>query len=110
MYSRVLLAFASLSVGIAFADSVTAPEQYFGHRIGADKKLVRYDKMVEYLDKIAQQSDRVRVRKLGPTTQGNPFVLLEISSADTLKNLDKYKALERKLYFQGGAPTDAERD
>ena len=30
--------------------------------------------------------------------------------ADTLKNLDRYKQLERKLYFQGGAPTDAERD
>src|SRR6185436_6257278 len=29
---------------------------------------------------------------------------------DTLKNLDRYKQLERKLYFQGGTPTDAERD
>src|SRR5882724_6099058 len=109
MYLRALLALATLSTGFLFAD-VTPPEQYFGHRIGADKKRVRYDKMVEYLDKIAQQSDRVRVRKLGPTTQGNPFVLLEISAPDTLKNLDKYKAMERKLYFQGGAPTDAERD
>ena len=36
--------------------------------------------------------------------------MLEISSAENLRNLDKLKALERKLYFQGGAPTDAERD
>ena len=41
---------------------------------------------------------------------GNPFIALEISAPDTLKNLDRYKQLERKLYFQGGAPTDAERD
>src|SRR5262249_12622016 len=27
-----------------------------------------------------------------------------------LKNLDRYKRLERKLYFQDGAPSDAERD
>src|SRR5882724_11956424 len=109
MYLRALLALATLSTGFLFAD-VTPPEQYFGHRIGADKKRVRYDKMVEYLDKIAQQSDRVRVRKLGQTTQNNPFILLEISSPATIKNLDHFKQLERKLYFQGGSPTDAERD
>ena len=36
--------------------------------------------------------------------------MLEISAPETLKNLERYKQLERKLYFQGGAPTDAERD
>ncbi len=87
-----------------------SPESYFGFRIGTDKKLVRWDKIVEYLQKVGAESDRVRVHNLGPTTQGNPFLMLEIASADTLKNLDHYKQLERKLYFQGGAPTDAERD
>src|SRR5205085_7939267 len=74
------------------------------------KKLVRWDRIVEYLQKVANESDRVRFRTLGQTTLGNPFVMLEISSAENLKNLDRYKALERKLYFQGGAPTTAERD
>jgi hypothetical protein len=46
----------------------------------------------------------------GPDDQGNPFILLEISSPATIKNLDHFKSLERKLYFQGGAPTAAERD
>ena len=86
------------------------PEQYFGFRIGSDKKLVRWDKIVEYLQKLAAENDRVRFRNLGPTTLGTPFVMLEISSAENLKNLDHWKNLERKLYFQGGAPTDAERD
>src|SRR5216683_3141282 len=110
MHTRTLFALASLAAGFALGETVTSPEQYFGFRIGTDKKLVRYDKMVEYLQKVAGQSDRVRIRTLGPTTQGNPFVLLEISAPDTLKNLEKYKAMERKLYFQGGAPTEAERD
>src|SRR4029450_5765366 len=43
-------------------------------------------------------------------TLNNPFIALEISSSDTIKNLDRYKELERKLYFQGGAPSAAERD
>src|SRR5581483_11236024 len=69
-----------------------------------------YDKIIDYFQVIAKQCDRVRYRSLGPTTQGHPFALLEISSSENLKNLDHYKALERKLYFQGGAPSDAERD
>src|SRR5258708_6672420 len=106
---RLLLAAACLTTGLGIA-APPSPEQYFGFRIGSDRKLVRYDKIVEYLRKVVDQSDRVRIRTLGPTTQGNPFVMLEISSPETLKNLDRAKALERKLYFQGGAPTDAERD
>ena len=98
-----------LTVGI-LPGAIQSPEQYFGFRIGADKKLVRYDKAIEYFRRIAAESDRVRYRDLGPTTSGNPFVMLEISSADNIRNLDRYKALERKLYFQGGAPSDAERD
>ena len=59
---------------------------------------------------VAGTSDRVRFRELGRSTNDNPFVALEISSADTLKNLDRYKQLERKLYFRDGTPSDAERD
>jgi hypothetical protein len=92
------------------AQAIPAPEDYFGFKIGADRKLARYDKIVEYFKTIAAQSDRVRVRTIGPTTNGNPFVVVEISSAENIRNLDHLKALERKLYFQGGPPTDAERD
>jgi Zinc carboxypeptidase len=99
-----------LLAAMAVSAAVPTPEQYFGFRIGTDKKLVRWDKIVEYMQKVAGESDRVRFRNLGPTTNGNPFIMLEISSADNLKNREKYLALERKLYFQGGAPTDAERD
>jgi hypothetical protein len=90
--------------------AVQTPEQYFGFRVGSDRKLVRWDKIVEYMQAVASGTDRVKFRNLGPTTNGNPFVMLEISSAENLHNLDKLKGLERKLYFQGGAPTDAERD
>ncbi len=92
------------------AGSLPSPEQFVGHRIAADNTLVRWDKIVEYMKLAAANSDRVRYRELGKTSSGNPFIALEISAPDTLKNLDHFKQLERKLYFQGGAPTDAERD
>ncbi len=89
---------------------IPTPEQYFGFRIGADRKLARWDRIVDYFQLVAKNSDRVRVRTLGPTTQKNPFIVAEIASAATLRDLDRYKQLERKLYFQGGAPTERERD
>jgi hypothetical protein len=89
---------------------IQTPEQFLGFRIGTDNKLARWDKIVEYMKLVSQTSDRVRYRELGKTTNGNPFIALEIASPETLKNLDRYKQLERKLYFQGGAPTAAERD
>ena len=48
--------------------ALQSPEQYFGFRIGADRKLVRWDKIVEYMQAVANESDRVRFRNLGPTT------------------------------------------
>src|SRR5262252_388739 len=90
--------------------AIPTPEQFFGFRIGSDNKLARWDRIVEYMRQVADGSDRVRFRELGKSTNGNPFIALEIASPDTLKTLDRYKQLERKLYFQDGQPSDSERD
>jgi len=104
-------ALACLSTFVATAaGTLQTPEQFLGFKVGADNKLIRWDKIVDYMKLAAANSDRVRFRELGKTSDNNPFIALEISSPDTLKNLDRYKRLEQKLYFQGGAPSDAERD
>ncbi len=92
------------------AGTLQTPEQFLGYKVGADNKLVRWDKIVDYMKLAASNSDRVRFRELGKTSNNNPFIALEISAPDTLKNLDHFKQLQKKLYFQGGAPSDAERD
>jgi hypothetical protein len=111
---RTLLPAAALAVMTTFvataAGPLQAPEQFVGHRVGADHKLVRWDRIVDYMKLAAASSDRVRFRELGKTSSNNPFIVLEISAPETLKNLDRYKQLEKRLYFQGGAPSDADRD
>jgi len=107
----LVLALVCVSTFVATAaGTLQTPEQVLGHRVGADNKLIRWDKIVDYMKLAAANSDRVRFRELGKTSSGNPFIALEISAPETLKNLDRYKQLEKKLYFQGGAPTEAERD
>lgn len=105
-FSALALAFSSPLL----TAQVPSPQQFFGFKIGADNKLARYDKIVDYFNAVAAKSDRVHVRNLGPTTLGKPFILAEISSPETIAHLDHYKQLERKLYFQGGAPKDDERE
>ena len=95
---------------LALQAQVPSPEQFFGFKMGTDNKLARYDKIVEYMQKVAATSGRVRVQTLGPTTLGAPFIMVTVASEETMRNLDHYQALEKKLYFQGGAPTDAEHD
>ena len=59
---------AEKATAFAASAAVQSPEQHFGFRIGGDKKLVRWDKIVEYMQHVAANSDRVRFRNLGPTT------------------------------------------
>jgi len=95
---------------VAQSAPLQTPEQFFGFRIGADTKLARWDRMLEYYRLVEKASDRVRVRELGKSTEGHPFVVLEITSPDTLKRTDYFRSLQRRLYFQDGAPTAAQRD
>ncbi|MDR1989015.1 MAG: hypothetical protein LBQ09_02150 [Acidobacteriaceae bacterium] len=95
---------------VATAAGVPSPEQFIGFAMGTDNKLARWDKIVDYMKAVASTSDRVRVRELGKTSQNNPLIALEISAPETLKNLDRYKQLERRLYFQNGTPSARDRD
>lgn len=90
--------------------AIQTPEQFFGFQMGAENKLARWDRIVEYFRVVSAASDRVRYRELGRSTSDNPFLALEISAPSTLADLDRYKGLQRKLYFQGGPPTEAERE
>jgi Zinc carboxypeptidase len=92
------------------AAAIQTPEQFIGFAVGTDRKLARWDRIVEYLQHAAAGSERMRLRELGRTSSGEPFVALEISSPDAIKNLERYRQMSRRLFFQDGAPTARERD
>jgi len=98
-----LLAVALLAPSLR-AQTLQSPAQVFGHQIGADRKLVDWDGLVRYMQMADQASDRVNLREVGKSSHNRPFLLLEISSPQTLANLDRYKGLQRRLYFQDHVP------
>ncbi len=76
---------------------VISPEEFFGFRLGSDRKIARWDRIVEYFNKLQEQSDRIKVVDMGPSTEGNPFLLVIISSSKNLENLDKIRGINNKL-------------
>ncbi len=86
------------------AQAIPSPAAHFGHAVGADRKLVGWDGIVEYMRLVGDASDRVNVRELGESTDGRPFLLVEISSSETMANLDRFKRLQQRLYFQDHRP------
>jgi len=93
-----------IAPGLVTAQQIPSPAEQFGHVMGADRQLVGWDGIVDYLRMVGERSDRVNTREVGRTTQDRPFLLLEISSAETMAQLDRYRALQRRLYFQDAKP------
>ncbi|AMY11031.1 Zinc carboxypeptidase [Luteitalea pratensis] len=87
-----------------------SPEQFFGYRMGADRKLATWDRLLEYYRAVAQSSDRVKLVELGITSERRPYIALFISSPANLARLDEYRRLNAILADpRGAAPADIER-
>jgi hypothetical protein len=89
---------------------VTSPEEFFGFKMGSDRKIARWDKIVEYFRKLEAESDKIKVIDMGPSTEGNPFLLTIISSAENLKQLEYYKEINAKITDPRGLTEDAVKE
>lgn len=91
------------------AQSIPSPEEFFGHQMGADRQLARWDRLVEYYDLLGSRSDRLEVRHVGMSTLGNPFLVIFASSPANLARLDELQRLNAILSDPRGH-TQAEVD
>ena len=92
------------------AAAVPTPESHFGHRMGEDRQLLDWSKVVSYFYALEKSSDRIKVREYGKTTEGRPMIARFISSAETLKQLEKYHSIQAKLADPRKTPqAEAER-
>jgi hypothetical protein len=89
---------------------VTSPDEFFGFKMGTDRKIARWDKIVEYFYLLEKETDKIKVIDMGPSTEGHPFLLTIISSAENLKRLDHYKAINAKITDPRGLTEDAVKE
>ncbi|MEI6666854.1 MAG: M14 metallopeptidase family protein [Acidobacteriota bacterium] len=103
----IALAFASQMLTAQSPSSpraISAPDTFFGFQMGADRKMARWDKMVEYYQLLERQSPKIKVVDMGPSTMGNPFLLVVISSPANLARLEPLRAINLKLSDPRGIP------
>jgi hypothetical protein len=74
-----------------------APHDVLGFDPGDDRKLASWAQIVEYFQKLDTASDRVLVQELGRTTLDRPFLLATISAPENLRQLDRYRDIQRRL-------------
>jgi len=89
-----LLGFMTVSVALA---QTVSPEKYLGRPVGTDFQLADWQQVSGYFDQLASEHARVRVKKIGKTTEGRDFRVAIISSEENLANLDVLKGYAQQL-------------
>ncbi len=101
-------AITAIAASLTFGQNIPKPEEFFGHPIGAEKKLARWDRIVDYMRLAAANSDRILLLEPGRTTDDNPFLLLVVSSPSNLGSLDRYRDINRRLFDPRTISSDEE--
>src|SRR5664279_489423 len=78
------------------------PESVLGHKPGDDFYLASYDDSLAYFQKLAHATDKLRLVRVGKTTQGRDWYIALISSARNLADLDKHKDTAKRLALVKG--------
>src|SRR5262249_36080226 len=79
------------------AAAIPAPADVLGFTPGDDRKLASWAKVVEYFQRLAAASDRVKFEEIGKSTMGAPFVYATISAPENFKRLNEFKEIQRQL-------------
>ena len=85
---------------------ITSPEEFFGFKLGTDRKIARWDKVMEYFYLLEKESGRIQVTDMGPSTLGNGFLKVVITSEENMANLEEIRQTSLKLSDPRGLNDD----
>ncbi|GAI37865.1 unnamed protein product, partial [marine sediment metagenome] len=58
----------------------TPPDEFLGHRVGADRKLADYNQIQAYFQKLDKESGKIKVLTIGQSTLNKPIIMAVITS------------------------------
>ncbi|MBM3746630.1 MAG: peptidase M14 family protein [Acidobacteria bacterium] len=77
---------------------ITAPEKFFGFQLGSDRKIARWDKIVEYFQLLEKEGGgKLKVVNMGPSTMGHPFLLVIVSSPENMARLERLREVNARI-------------
>ena len=86
-----------LIAGVADAQKITTPKEFFGKNIGDDYFLANYDQFTEFWRKLDAESDRMRVVEIGKTAEGRAQLMAIVTAPANFAKLDRYKEIAQRL-------------
>ncbi len=108
--STVLPLVLMLLVTGASAQTITTPLEEFGFNLGDDYQLANYTQLEAYWQRLAEESDRMRLEVIGNTAEGRPIYMATITAAENQPNLDRYKEISRRLALAEGVSEGEARE
>ncbi|HKC85045.1 MAG TPA: hypothetical protein VKG02_03655, partial [Blastocatellia bacterium] len=79
------------------SSKVPTPKAVLGDVAGAPGVLPYSHEVYRYMRMLESSSPRVKVYSIGKTEEGREMILVAVSSEDTIRNLDKYRDITRRL-------------
>ncbi len=86
--------------------NLSTPKQIIGFNMGDDYMLANYDQITTYIQKLATESDRMKLVDIGPTAEGRHQYMVIVSSPENIAKLDHYKEISAKLAHAEGLTPD----
>ncbi len=90
--------------------AVPAPQNVLGFAPGAERTIADWRQITNYFARLDQASDRVLVETIGETTLKRPFIVAFISAPENLRQLNKFKEIQRQLADPRLVASEAVRD
>src|SRR5215207_8788670 len=93
----------------ASSSSVPTPSQHLGFTVGADRTLADWGQITGYFQRLATVSRAVHVDTLGPTTNGQPFIVVAVSTPANIARLPELRTAQARLADPRRLTPDEER-
>src|SRR5579872_6967192 len=105
IYSVCILTIA-LAASAQTGRRLTTPKEALGFEIGDDYYLANYTQLTAWWQKLATESDRMKLVEIGKTEEGRPQWMAIITSPENHRKLAHYKEIARKLALAEGLTDD----
>jgi hypothetical protein len=108
----VLLAALLAAPAVHTQSKITPPQFTAGgktYTAGDDYFLANYTQLQEYLAKVDQESDRVKVVEIGRSAEGRPMLMAIITSPENHAKLARYKDIANRLARAEGVSEEEAR-
>jgi hypothetical protein len=94
----------------ASSPQIPSPRSVLGFTPGDDRTIADWRQLTDYFSRLDTASDRVLVQTVGETTLGRALIVAFISAPENIRDLEKYKAIQRRLADPRTVRDDRERD